>query len=758
MEETLNFNLDINDLISPISTGLADHHRQRSCCYALRILIGHPEICNSVMEDPERLLRLLGIDVAWPDKIILAIEDTLRAEGNDGATHVKQEEDSNGFISRLKSRNAWGGYESTIARLYCQQPELVLSALSDNLARLESTRDLDTPGNRNTSLLVKLLGLNAIESRLIDYSEARSYRLFSRFLGSVSGFAPTDAFRFVATAIQASPSHVRAALRSSASLRTYGLLQLDPTPCDLGDFLRLDTKGKNFLNEDFTSTEDMLRVFLLQGQDAHLLTEDFPHLEQELSLLTLFLRNSANEHASGANVLLYGPPGTGKSEFARLLAKEAGLTHFEVKSSDEDGDSIDGNERLNNFALSQRFLTERPDSLIIFDEIEDAFPENGIDFASLFGRGRQTSKTSQSKAWINHLLEGSTVPSIWITNSIESIDEAFLRRFAFHVEFRIPPKQVRERIVKRCVTDFPVSAGLITSLATDDHLSPAQITQAVRFANLCRPTSGDMNESTLIMAIKASQSAMGRRLHLESNPPLSGQCNFSYLNLDSDIAVDVIERALKRKPSATLCFHGVPGSGKTSLAHHLAETLGRPLLVRRASDLLGKYVGESERNIAKMFRDADNDVAVLLLDEADSFLRSRRHAERSWEVTQVNELLQQMENFQGVFICTTNLMDDVDDAALRRFTFKLRFNPLTQTQREALFAEVVYGTPTTTIEQPIFHALQKLETLTPGDFATIRRQEDLIGERYTPERFVQHLTRECALKPGCQSTTMGFLG
>jgi SpoVK/Ycf46/Vps4 family AAA+-type ATPase len=299
---------------------------------------------------------------------------------------------------------------------------------------------------------------------------------------------------------------------------------------------------------------------------------------------------------------------------------------------------------------------------------------------------------------------------------------------------------------------------LITSLATDDNLSPAQITQAVRFANLCSTTSRNANESTLLMAIKASQSAMGRNLHLESNNTLSGQCNFSYLNLDSDITVDVIERALKRRPSATFCFHGVPGSGKTSLAHHLAAVIDRPLMIRRASDLLGKYVGESETNIAKMFRDADNDNAVLLLDEADSFLRSRRQAERSWEVTQVNELLQQMESFRGVFICTTNLLDDVDDAALRRFAFKLRFKPLTQTQRESLFAEVVYGNLTTSIEQPITHALQKLETLTPGDFATIRKQEDLIGERYTPDRFLQHLTRECALKPGCQSTTMGFLG
>jgi SpoVK/Ycf46/Vps4 family AAA+-type ATPase len=74
---------------------------------------------------------------------------------------------------------------------------------------------------------------------------------------------------------------------------------------------------------------------------------------------------------------------------------------------------------------------------------------------------------------------------------------------------------------------------------------------------------------------------------------------------------------------------------------------------------------------------------VLLLDEADSFLRSRRLAERNYEVTEVNEMLQGMERFAGVFICTTNLFEDLDEAALRRFTFKIRFHPLNPSSASA---------------------------------------------------------------------------
>ena len=81
-----------------------------------------------------------------------------------------------------------------------------------------------------------------------------------------------------------------------------------------------------------------------------------------------------------------------------------------------------------------------------------------------------------------------------------------------------------------------------------------------------------------------------------------------------------------------------------------------------------------------MFAAARQQNAVLVLDEADSFLSDRRGARQSWEVTQVNELLTQMEAFDGIFICTTNLMEKLDPASLRRFAFKVRFDPMTPDQ------------------------------------------------------------------------------
>ena len=731
---------------------------RRGAIFALRILLNNPDVRTEYMDDCEHLLRLLGKKVVWPQQLTRAIASALNALRDDDSSIADNQAAEINIVSMLKGRHAWTSYEQTVSRWYTEQPKVIVAALEDNLARMKPKAIFKTPSNRNTSLLAKLLGLTPLECRLLDYAEIRAYDQFRNFIRAINVSSPNEAYGLVASAIDAPVQAVRLALRVNAPLRAYGLVALDTTPNDLEDFLRLDKAGLAFLSDDFATPEDMLQVILQTGEKPNLTADDYPHLAKEFAWLTNYLKHVAAGRVVGGNILLYGVPGTGKSEFARLLAQQAGLTAYDVKSADDDGDPISGNTRLRHFALSQRFLSEQEKALVIFDEIEDVFPDTGLSFASLFGGKRSSSPPDQAKAWINQQLEHSPVPAIWISNSIDAIDDAFLRRFAFHIEFGTPPKSVRERVIKRCLDNIAVSDRLVTSLAADNTLSPAQINQASRFAALCSATPGEIDESVLIHAIKSSQAAMGRSLQINNQLTSSGKYDFSYLNLDSEISVDKIEAALQRQPTGTMCFYGIPGAGKTSLARHLADAIGRPLMVKRASDILGMYVGESEKKIARMFRDANQEGAVLLLDEADSFLRSRQQAGHSWEVTQVNELLQQMEAFDGLFICTTNLMDDVDEAALRRFSFKIRFDPLTPAQSMALFAEIVFGSPSAALPQNIEALLKKLGSLTPGDFSTVQRQEKLLGERYSPLDFLHHLEHECAMKKGGIPRKIGFFG
>jgi SpoVK/Ycf46/Vps4 family AAA+-type ATPase len=184
-------------------------------------------------------------------------------------------------------------------------------------------------------------------------------------------------------------------------------------------------------------------------------------------------------------------------------------------------------------------------------------------------------------------------------------------------------------------------------------------------------------------------------------------------------------------------------------------------------------VGETEQQMARMFADAQREQAVLLLDEADSFLQNRQLAVRNYEVSEVNEMLQGMERFDGVFICTTNLFDRIDEAALRRFAFKLRFLPLAEGARLRMFAcEALGWQPDDALAEPaaldaaaaravpsdIAERLARLELLAPGDFAVVKRQALLLDELPSPEDFLEQLEREHRAKPDVRfSKPMGFV-
>jgi transitional endoplasmic reticulum ATPase len=109
------------------------------------------------------------------------------------------------------------------------------------------------------------------------------------------------------------------------------------------------------------------------------------------------------------------------------------------------------------------------------------------------------------------------------------------------------------------------------------------------------------------------------------------------------------------------------------------------LIQKRASDLLSMWVGGTEKAIAAAFTQAEDSDAILLLDEADSIFLNREHSQYSWERSQTNELLTRMEAYSGVLVCCTNLLKNLDSAVLRRFAFKVAFQPLTEEGRLVLF-------------------------------------------------------------------------
>jgi SpoVK/Ycf46/Vps4 family AAA+-type ATPase len=209
-------------------------------------------------------------------------------------------------------------------------------------------------------------------------------------------------------------------------------------------------------------------------------------------------------------------------------------------------------------------------------------------------------------------------------------------------------------------------------------------------------------------------------------------------------------------------MHGPPGTGKTAFAEYVAEALGKELTSRSASGLLDKFVGETEKAIAAMFAEARSEGGVLLLDEADNFLRARGGSQQRWETTQTNELLVQMERFDGVFLCATNLLDLLDPAAMRRFDVKLGFGYLGPEQRWALFGRLLdargitrpRGRKSSNLRQRI----GALECLTPGDFAAIARGSDLLDPvAEDASELVARLEQDHSIKPDAAQRRVGFI-
>jgi len=294
-------------------------------------------------------------------------------------------------------------------------------------------------------------------------------------------------------------------------------------------------------------------------------------------------------------------------------------------------------------------------------------------------------------------------------------------------------------------------------------LTPAQIQTAARFAGLAAPGAQGVGEPGLEGLIerqlKNADLALGNRALDAARQPAVTRYDLGLLHVQSRFEIGRMVQALQARGHGTLCFYGPPGTGKTALAEHIATTLGQALMVRQASDLMSKYIGETEQNMAAMFREAEAENAVLLLDEADSFLQDRRGAQRTYEVSEVNEMLQGMERFRGIFICTTNLMDRLDQAALRRFTFKIQFKPLTVMQREAVFVTEACAGDARQLQPPLQTRLAALDQLCLGDFAAVQRQAVILGTPLEPDEFLEQLEAEHRIKPEVREVrSMGFLG
>jgi len=723
----------------------------------------------NVRRDLNGLLSLTGRHLVWPLPVLHRLREFLgrRCVGNEVWKGVE------GFDGRtlLDRHGVWRGpYEEGTLFFYLDeyakdQPKDLLSVLSVTRDWLtHALRKQSTLVEKNIDALAGLLQLNKAERALLLYGTLARYQrdLRSLLVEFKVNNAP-EAYAAIAEVAGVNASEVGEALRAGSRLERIGLVEnliSEHNITDLADLMKVSEKLPPVLMREYRDRNELMAVFTRPSAKSSLSVHDFSFVEDEARMLVTLLRAAVARKEPGVNVLLYGPPGTGKTELAKVVAQAAGLELFEVEYADRDGNSLSGRDRYRSLQIAQVFLKGSEQSALLFDEVEDVFPPISTEAAQLMARAEQipspASGSVSGKAWVNQILESNAVPTLWVTNRIEQIDPAFRRRFAYHLELKSPPPGAREQLVRKTLEGVSVSEAFTAKLAGRKGLTPAQIRTAVRFAELAM-TEGGSVENLIERQLKNADLALGTPDALGARRSVTTY-DLDMLNVETRFEIPRIVEALKARGHGTLCFYGAPGTGKTALAEHIAKAIGRPLIIKQASDLMSKYVGETEQNMAAMFKEAEAEKAVLLLDEADSFLQDRRGAQRTYEVTEVNEMLQGMERFDGIFVCTTNLLDRLDQAALRRFTFKIKFMPLTGEQRERMFVTEALAGDAAQLTHEIKLRLARLPQLCPGDFAAVKRQTDILAVAFSAEEFLEQLDAEHRIKPEVrESRGIGFV-
>ena len=637
-----------------------------------------------------------------------------------------------------------------------QRSELLL-ALQERVEQLRPRAER-APGRltRAARRIGEVVELSELEARVIAWLAACELHgelaLLSR-IGELQ--TEREKLLLAAAALDVAPKRLAATLARRAPLQKRGLVEPHDTDGGISSF-SLPRKVLALFGAKRASADHVLSSLLATGPAPRFTLADFEHL-RELPLLSHLLAGALARPAGPVHILLHGPPGTGKSELARALAASVHARLCEVPTEDDDGDELSASGRATELRLLDTVAAaQRGRYCILVDEADAVLPRRE---RSLFGGFLGGSV--EGKGFYNELLEGTRTPVLWTVNTPQSLDAAHVRRFSLIVSVEAPSRARREAIAAHHAQAAGIDPAILQEVAADERVPLALLETIQSTITTMRASAGGATVSALPARPdeqKVAHHVVSGYLRLHGEAPKSQprptSLAFDPSLLNASLDLSAVSARLRERPQATVLLSGPPGAGKSAWARELAASLGRALMVRAPSDILSKYVGEAEKNLAKAFAQAEAEGAVLLLDEADTFLFPRGEASRSWEVSQVNEMLQRVEGFQGILIATTN-SERLDEAIHRRFDLKVELRPLTAAQRARLFASLcaVLGLPAPGAEDVA--RVGALDKLCAGDFVAAERRL-----AFTPPAgaadVVSALEEERAVKRGAGKARIGF--
>lgn len=607
----------------------------------------------------------------------------------------------------------------------------IMQVIENLLHAMVETRDRTT---NPIGGLKKLFRLNEASLQICLFAFGiENFRALEWYLEDQLELGSYNAHRLFSSMLNLTPEALRGEL---ASLRRLGIIEGDT-------HLRLNDKlGNAVLNSE---DKKPINIFCRPMPRAALPLELFRMPEEDKDHILKLL---AHKGGAPMHILLYGAPGSGKTSFAASLVKTLGARAWSVNNLVDDDEA----DRRVSLCATLTLAERHEGSIVVVDEAERILDTDW------------DRRGSSAKAWLNDLLERKGLRVIWITNHVGHLDEAVKRRFTYSLHFDEPgipeARQLWELVARKEKVLKKLSPETIRHLATSYPVPVATMELAIRQARALAPGKGFLEYIERVLKSQIVLRNNGEAMSEKRIAPVTYDPDAVCSVMPLEEIVDKMKKYAanigpKTAGMGNILIYGPPGTGKTAFGHYLAERLGMECSIKLASDLLNMFVGGTEKNIRNAFDQAAKNRELLLIDEADSFISARAGAEHSWEVTQVNEFLTNLQNFQGICVCTTNFRNVLDIAAMRRFYLKVEFGYAKARQIGALYRKILAPLSLEEIDEAMLEELMRQKCLTPGDFLAVRGQfflEDAKDVRQ--EDLFRALLREQKLK--LERGSLGF--